>query len=73
MINRISQEKGIVFNRKNNNKCILEDIVKKRYTHVFTSSKIALSKKFKNSVLDSNSFTYHFTFYIIDKIYLVKE
>ena len=73
MINRISQRKDIVLNRKNNNKCIFEDIVKGRYTHVFTNLKIALFKQFKNSVLDQTFFINYLTLLTIDKIYLVKE
>lgn len=52
MINRIPQGRGIVLNGENNNKRVLEDIAQGGYTHVFTSPEIALSKKFKNCILD---------------------
>lgn len=52
LINRIPQGKGIVLNGKNNTQSILAGIANGGYTHVFTSPKIALSEKFKSSVLD---------------------
>lgn len=73
MINQILQEKGIVLNGKNNNKSMLKDIIKEGYIHVFTSPEIAISKRFKNSVLDQTSFTDCLTLLTIDEIHLVEE
>ena len=73
MINRIPQGKGIVLNGENNNKQVLDDIVKGGYTHVFTSPEIALSKRFKNSVLDQTSFTDPLALLAVDEIHLIEE
>lgn len=58
IITCILQKKGIVLNNENNNKWVLDNIAKKDYTHVFTSYKIALLKRFKNSVLDHIALLY---------------
>lgn len=47
MINWIPQKKRIIFNREKNNKQVFDDIVKEKYTHVFTNPEIALSKQLK--------------------------
>lgn len=73
MINRVPQRKEIVFNGENNNKQVLDDIVKEGYTHVFTSPEIALSKRFKNSILDQTSFTNRLALFAIDEIHLDEE
>lgn len=73
MINRIPQGKGIILNRENNNKRVLDNIVKGGYTHVFTSPEIALSKQFTNSVLDQTSFTDRLALLAVDEIHLVEE
>lgn len=63
----------MILNRENNQKDIQLKIAKKGYTHVFTTSKIAISKKFKKNILDSSQFTDCLYLLTIDKIYLVKE
>ena len=73
MINRIPQGRGIVLNGENNNKRVLEDIAQGGYTHVFTSPEIALSKKFKNCILDQTSFTDRLCLLAVDEIHLVEE
>lgn len=73
MISWISQGKGIVINKENNNKQVFDNIVKGKYIYIFTNSGIALSKQFKNSVLDWIFFTDYFTLLAIDKIHLVEE
>ena len=72
-INQIPQTKGMVLNGKNNTRNVIATIANKRYTHVFTSSKIALFKKFKSSVFDQNSFTNRLCLLAIDEIHLLKE
>lgn len=56
-INSIPNGKGLILNGKNNRKEVLQDAAKGGYTHIFTSPKIALSKKFKQNVLDNYPFT----------------
>ena len=73
MINRIPRGKGIVLNGENNNKRVLEDIARGGYTHIFTSPEIALSKKFKNCILDQPSFTDRLCLLAVDEIHLVEE
>ncbi len=73
LINQIPQAKGIVLNGENNTQRVFADIASGGYIHVFTSQEIALSKKFKNSVLDDCSFTDHLCLLAIDEIHLVEE
>ena len=73
MINRISQRKRIVLNGENNNKQVFHNIIKRRYTHVFTSPEIAFSKWFKISILDQTSFINRLVLLAIDEIHLVEE
>lgn len=73
MINRIPRGRGIILSGKNNNKRVLEDIARGGYTHVFTSPEIALSKKFKNCILDQTSFTDCLCLLAVDEIHLVEE
>lgn len=73
MINYISYRKDIVLNWKNNIKQIFADIVTKGYIHVFTSPEIALSKQFKQSILDKLLFTNCLCLLVIDEIYLIEE
>ena len=73
MINRIPQGRDIVLHGKNNNKQVLEDIAKESYTHIFTSPGIALSKKFKNCILDQTSFTDYLCLLTVNEIHLVEE
>lgn len=72
-INRLPSGKRIVLNRENNTNSIFTEIVNRKYSHVFTSPEIALSKKFKWNILDCSSFTKRFCLLAIDKIYLVEE
>lgn len=63
----------MVLNRENKQKDMQLEIAKKGYTHIFTSSEIAFSKKFKKNILDSSQFTDRLCLLAIDEIYLVKE
>ena len=47
MINQLPQGKAIVSNGENSQKSVFTGVARGHYTHVFTSPKIALSKKFK--------------------------
>lgn len=73
MTNQILQKKGIVFNRENNNKQVFNDIVKGKYTYIFNSLEIALSKQFKKKVLDQTFFTDCLALLAVDEIHLLKE
>lgn len=73
MINKILHRKAIVLNSKNNQKHIQQKIANKGYTYIFTSFEIALSKMFKQHVLDQHQFTDQLCFLAIDKIHLVEE
>lgn len=48
-------------------------ITNRRYTHIITSPKIALSKKLTSSILDQSFITNCFGLLAIDEIHLVKE
>lgn len=52
---------------------MLAEIANGRYTYIFTSPEIALSKKFKQNILDCHSFNKHLYFLAVDKIHLVEE
>ena len=52
IINRISNGKAIALTGENNLKAVQQAIATEGYTNIFTSPKIALSKKFKANVLD---------------------
>lgn len=57
MINKkLSQSKAMVFNSKNNQKHVQDEIACRCYIHVFTSPEIELLKKFKKHVLDQPEF-----------------
>ena len=56
-INGLLGGKGIILHRENNTNSVLAEIANKGYSHVFTSPKIALSKKFKKGILDHSFFT----------------
>ena len=73
IINRILHGKAIVLNGENNQKHTQQKIANKGYTHVFTSPEIALSKMFKQHVLDQHQFTDRLCFLAINKIHLVEE
>ena len=72
-INLLPGRKGFVLNGKNNNNNVLAEIANGGYTHVFTSPEIALSKKFKQFILDCSSFTERLFLLAVDKIHLVEE
>ena len=73
MINWIASGKAIALKRKNNNKAVQQTIACQNYTHIFTSFKIALSKKFKANVLDNFQFASCLSILTIDEIYLIEE
>lgn len=73
MIKQIPQEKWIILHEQNNNKQVLDYIVKKRYIYVFTNLKIGFLKRFNNSILDQTSFIDHLALLAINNIYLVEE
>ena len=70
MINRVPQGKAIALTRENNQKETQQLIATKAYTHIFTSPKIALSKKFKANVLDNPQFAKRLSLLAIDEIHL---
>lgn len=73
MINQILQEKKIVLNKKNNNKQVLNNLVKRGYTHIFISFKIVFLKQLKNSVLDQIFCIDFFALLAINKIHLFEK
>ena len=73
MINRLPQGKAIVLNGENSQKSVFTGVARGHYTHIFTSSEIALSKKFKKCILDQQSFTDRLCFLAIDEIHLIDE
>lgn len=73
MINYLSSRKIITLTSKNNQKAIQQSIWSLDYSHVFTSPKIALSKKFKAIILDNPRFARGLCFLAIGKIYLVEK
>lgn len=72
-INYLPGGKEIVLNRENNINSVLAEIANGRYSHVFTSSEIALLKKFKQNILNCSFFTKRLCLLAVDKIHLVKE
>lgn len=66
-------KKAIALIGKNNQKVIQQSITRQNYTHIFTSPKIILSKKFQTNVLDNLHFSSCFLLLAINKIYLVKK
>lgn len=73
MMNYIASGKAIVFIKKNNYKGVQQTIAYQYYNHVFTSPKIALSKKFKASVLDNLWFSSPLSLLAINEIYLIEK
>lgn len=73
MINQLPNEKVLVLNSKNNYKHVHKQAAKGGYTHIFTSPKIALSKKFKKNILDDTKFTDRLCLLAVDKIHLVDQ
>lgn len=72
-INRFLERKVIILNRENNINNIFAKIANKRYSHIFTSLEIALSKKLKQNILDFFFFTKHLYLFAVNEIYLVEE
>lgn len=73
IINRIARGKVIALTEENNQKDVQKSIANQNYSHVFTSPKIALSKKFKANVLDDPRFSSRLLLLAIDEIHLVEE
>lgn len=60
-------------NGENNTNSVLAEISNGGYTHVFTSPERALSRKFKQFILDRSSFTKRLCLLAINEIHLVEE
>lgn len=73
MINRIPNRKAIALTGESNQKTVQEAIARELCTHIFTSPKIALSKKFRTNVLDNLIFACRLLLFAIDEIHLVEE
>lgn len=73
MINQISNGKAIALTGENNQKHTQIQIAMQGYTHFFTSPEIALSKKFKQNVLDNPVFKLLLSLLAINEIHLVEE
>lgn len=73
MINCISNGKAIAQIDNNNNRALEANIAIGHYTHVFTSPEPALTKKFKQNILDHSRFADRLYFLVINKIYLVNQ
>lgn len=63
----------IILNGNNNKETTQRKIARGYYTHVFTSSEIALSKKFKKNVLDQDLFSDCLCLLVVDVIHFVEE
>lgn len=72
LINQIASRKAIILTGKNNQKAVHQSIARQNYTHIFTSPKIVLSKKFKANVLDDPRFSSCHSLLAIDEIHLVE-
>ena len=73
LINKLLRWKAIVLNRENNQKDIQLEIANGGYTHVFISSEIAISTKFKKNILESFQFMDYLYLFAVNKIHLIKE
>lgn len=73
LINRLPGGNAIVLNGENNSNAVFTEVARGDYTHVFTSPKIAISRKFKKGLLDHSSFTDRFCLLAVDEIQLVEE
>ena len=73
IINKLSNGRALVLNGENNHKYVYKQVVKGDYTHIFTSPKIALSKKFKKNILDDPEFTARLCLLTVDEIHLVNQ
>lgn len=62
-----------MLNEENNHKHIHKQAAKGGYTHIFTSPKIALSKKFKKNILNDPAFTDRLYLLAVDEIHLVDQ
>lgn len=71
-INRIFNREAITLTGENYQKAVQQAIGNQDYTYVFTSHKIALSKKFKANVLDNPQFARKLCLLAIDEIHLVE-
>lgn len=60
-------------NDKNNHKHFQKQATKKNYTHIFISSKIALSKKFKKNIFNNLEFTDRLCLLAVNEVYLVEQ
>lgn len=72
-INLLLRGKDFVLNGENNINNILAEIANSGYTHIFTSPRIALSKKFEQNILDRHFFTERLCLLVVDEIHLVEE
>lgn len=70
-MNQIPNNKALVLNKENNHKYICKQMLKNGYTHFFTSSEIAFSKKFKKNILNNSAFTDKLNLIAVNKIHLV--
>lgn len=73
MINKKPNGKALVLNGENSHKHVYKQAAKGGYRHIFTSPEIALSKKFKNNILDDPEFTDRLCLLAIDDIHLVDQ
>lgn len=73
LINYLPYRKVVILTDKNNQKNMQRKIANENYTHVFISPKIALSKKFKENVLNNPSFMACLSLLPIDEIHLVEQ
>lgn len=73
MINQIANKKTITLTRKNNQKIVQKFIASQNYTHIFSSQKIILFKKFKANILDHPCFASRLSLLAINKIHLIEE
>lgn len=74
MINKkLPNGHAIVLNGDNNKESTQCEIDRGHYTHVFTSPEIALSKKFKNNVLDHHLFSDRLCLLAVDETHLIEE
>lgn len=71
MINQLPNKKVLVLNDKSNYKYVHKQAIKRSYTHIFISSEIALSKKFKKNIFNDPAFFDWLCLLAVDKIYLI--
>lgn len=73
LINRLPGGRSIIFNGENSSNSMFIDVSKRKYTHIFTSPEIAVSKKFKKYILDQSFFANHFCLLAVDEILLIEK